>query len=76
MIRKINRVNEEIARWAFEIIFKKNDQWTIAFTNPTAGPWKTIKSNSLNDGSYQTLLVILFVCLFQLEHLYHVQLQK
>ena len=52
MIRKINRLNEEIARWAFEIIFKKNDQWTIAFTNPTAGPWKTIKSNSLDDGSY------------------------
>lgn len=52
MIRKINRLNEEIARWAFEIIFKKNNQWIIAFTNPTAGPWKTIKSNSLDDGSY------------------------
>ena len=24
MIRKINRLNEEIARWAFEIIFKNN----------------------------------------------------
>lgn len=46
-MRKINRLNEEIARWAFEIIIKKNKAWTIAFTNPTAGPWKTIKSSSL-----------------------------
>lgn len=48
MIRKINRLNEEIARWAFEIIFKNNKDWYIAFTNPTAGPWKTIKAESLH----------------------------
>lgn len=41
---KIKRLNEEIARWAFEIKVKnKESDWKIAFTNPTAGPWKTIK---------------------------------
>lgn len=45
-MRHINRLNEEIARWAFEIIFKTNESWKIAFTNPTAGPWKTIKAIS------------------------------
>lgn len=49
-MRNINRLNEEIARWAFEIIFKTNTSWHIAFTNPTAGPWKTIKSVSLQSG--------------------------
>lgn len=49
-MRTINRLNEEIARWAFEIIFKANNAWEIAFTNPTAGPWKTIKAKSLNTG--------------------------
>lgn len=44
MIRRINKLNEEISRWAFEIIFKRNPHWRIAFTNPTAGPWKTIKA--------------------------------
>lgn len=51
MLRKINRLNEEIARWAFEIIFKENSNWYISFTNPTAGPWKTIKAKSLLDGN-------------------------
>lgn len=37
------RLTEEIARWAFEIICKENKDWYVAFTNPTAGPWKTIK---------------------------------
>lgn len=45
-MRQVNRLNEEIARWAFEIIFKTNESWKIAFTNPTAGPWKTIKAIS------------------------------
>ena len=44
MEHKIIRLNEEIARWAFEITVKNNStDWIIAFTNPTAGPWKTIK---------------------------------
>ncbi len=50
-MRQINRLNEEIARWAFEIIFKSNQSWKIAFTNPTAGPWKTIKAPSLRNGA-------------------------
>ena len=50
-MRSINRLNEEIARWAFEILFKTNTEWKIAFTNPTAGPWKTIKANSLTDNT-------------------------
>ena len=49
-MRSINRLNEEIARWAFEILFKSNTDWKIAFTNPTAGPWKTIKAVSKNSG--------------------------
>jgi len=43
------RLTEEIARWAFEIICKENPDWYIAFTNPTAGPWKTIKGLNKNN---------------------------
>ena len=50
-MRTIKRLNEEIARWAFETVFKKNSAWRIAFTNPTAGPWKTIKADSLLNGN-------------------------
>ena len=46
-MRQINRLNEEISRWAFEIRTKNSPDWFIAFTNPTAGPWKTIKAQSL-----------------------------
>ena len=49
-MRNINRLNEEIARWAFEIIYKTNTSWKIVFTNPTAGPWKTIKAPSKTTG--------------------------
>ncbi len=49
-MRNINRLNEELARWAFEIIHKNNTSWRIAFTNPTAGPWKTIKAPSKSTG--------------------------
>lgn len=37
------RLTEEISRWAFEIKCKESPDWFVAFTNPTAGPWKTIK---------------------------------
>lgn len=37
------KLTEEISRWAFEVICMKSPDWYIAFTNPTAGPWKTIK---------------------------------
>ncbi len=43
------KLTEEFARWAFEIICKKSDSWFIAFTNPTAGPWKVIKGKD-SDG--------------------------
>lgn len=38
-------ISEEITRWAFEVFVVRNYgkyQWSIAFTNPTAGPWKKI----------------------------------
>lgn len=38
--------SEEIVRWAFEVHVNNNkvarDNWFIAFTNPTAGPWKRV----------------------------------
>ena len=37
------KLTEEISRWTFEVACKNNPDWYIAFTNPTAGPWKTIK---------------------------------
>lgn len=37
------RLTEEIARWAFEVVCQNSNDWYIAFTNPTAGPWKTVK---------------------------------
>lgn len=36
-------LTEEVVRWSFEVMISKNHDWLIAFTNPTAGPWKTIK---------------------------------
>ena len=44
------RLTEEIARWAFEIHFLDDSDWKIAFTNPTAGPWKTIKAINPSSG--------------------------
>lgn len=43
------KLTEEIARWAFEIKCKKSKDWYIAFTNPTAGPWKYIKCLNQNN---------------------------
>lgn len=43
-------LTEEIARWAFEIHFPDDSDWKIAFTNPTAGPWKTIKATNPSSG--------------------------
>jgi hypothetical protein len=37
-------LTEEICRWSFEVHIKKLESWWIAFTNPTAGPWKKIES--------------------------------
>ena len=35
-------ISEEIVRWSFEISVNRSVDWVIAFTNPTAGPWKRI----------------------------------
>ncbi len=40
------RISEEIARWSVETYFRQHADlmWWVAFTNPTAGPWKKIVS--------------------------------
>lgn len=37
------KLTEEFARWAFETRCNETEDWYIAFTNPTAGPWKVMK---------------------------------
>ena len=39
---QLKLVSEEIVRWAFEVSLKSCPQWRVAFTNPTAGPWKRV----------------------------------
>jgi hypothetical protein len=39
---KLVNISEEIVRWSFEIAVNESKDWFIAFTNPTAGPWKRI----------------------------------
>ena len=39
----IYNLTEEICRLSFEVHTKKLNNWWIAFTNPTAGPWKKIE---------------------------------
>ena len=43
------KLTEEISRWAFEVLLFESNQWVVAFSNPTAGPWKTIKSSDNNS---------------------------
>jgi len=49
-------VSEEIARWTLEIYVQKEKSlgWWVAFTNPTAGPWKTISSVDI-DGKIEEI---------------------
>jgi hypothetical protein len=35
-------VSEEVVRWALEVQIAASQDWFIAFTNPTAGPWKKV----------------------------------
>jgi hypothetical protein len=37
------KMTEEVVRWSFEVRLRESREWYVAFTNPTAGPWKTIK---------------------------------
>lgn len=45
--------NEEIARWTTEVYVQTHTDlgWWIAFTNPTAGPWKKILALS-DEGTF------------------------
>ena len=56
MINYTFLVNEEIARWVTEVYVKSNPHlgWWIAFTNPTAGPWKKIVAPS-EEGVYEEI---------------------
>jgi len=40
------KLNEEIIRWAAEVYIRTHPElgWWIAFTNPTAGPWKKLNA--------------------------------
>lgn len=44
------RMTEEIVRWVVHVHIRTNDmarrRWWIAFTNPTAGPWKSFKAKT------------------------------
>jgi len=53
MIPYTYKPNEEVARWATEVYIKSNTKlgWWIAFTNPTAGPWKKIVIPIENGGT-------------------------
>jgi hypothetical protein len=44
------KITEEVVRQSVEVGFKQSDRWKIAFTNPTAGPWKMIKLGSYEGG--------------------------
>jgi len=35
-------MTEEVVRWRFELQLRSSNDWWIAFTNPTAGPWKRL----------------------------------
>lgn len=44
----ISSLSEEIVRWGFEVSIKAHADWFIAFTNPTAGPWKRIMAPDIS----------------------------
>jgi len=47
-------INEEITRWVLEVYINNHtDNWKIAFTNPTAGPWKKIIAPSTSKEIYR-----------------------
>lgn len=46
------KLSEEIARWAFEVHLASIASWHLAFTNPTAGPWKRLMA--LNPDGVET----------------------
>lgn len=44
------KMTEEVVRQAVEVAFKRDARWEIAFTNPTAGPWKLIRLGQYTGG--------------------------
>lgn len=42
---RLKEVTEEVARWVFEVHLARQPGWSIAFTNPTAGPWKRVMAS-------------------------------
>jgi hypothetical protein len=38
----LKSLSEEIVRWGFEVGISESKNWKVAFTNPTAGPWKRV----------------------------------
>jgi ribosome-associated translation inhibitor RaiA len=49
----IYKLTEEIVRQSVEVKFRQDQKWIIAFSNPTAGPWK--KAKVIIDGKEQLL---------------------
>ncbi len=37
------RLTEEIARHALEVALRTDPNWSVCFSNPTAGPWKMVR---------------------------------
>ena len=42
-------LSEEVARWRFEVSLRGSSTWWIAFSNPTAGPWKRVEGYDENQ---------------------------
>jgi hypothetical protein len=44
------QMTEEVVRWRFELELRNSADWWIAFTNPTAGPWKRLMGRNQSGG--------------------------
>ncbi|GAC1609883.1 MAG: hypothetical protein NVS3B3_17360 [Aquirhabdus sp.] len=49
---KQTKLSEEIVRWTFELACQNNKMRYVAFTNPTAGPWKRVLGQ-VSEGAYE-----------------------
>ncbi len=49
---KKTKLSEEIVRWTFELACQNNKTRYIAYTNPTAGPWKRVRG-PVSEGEYE-----------------------
>lgn len=46
MTPRLKLLSEEVVRWALEVKIQNGSTWKIAFTNPTAGPWKRVTAEN------------------------------